>query len=190
MTVGALSGWGSNDGGEAPVGGEFGEFLLAEDRAGQPRPRLDEGVVHRQLGDQHQGTVEVVDRVPEILLSLNRCLGADADPDGRTGHLDRAARPLGPTGVPLGIRLKAQYRTETRTLRAGDRLFLYTDGITEAANADGAQFGETRLASALECLREKTARQLVDGVIAAVDEFASGTQQFDDIIAEALIFGR
>lgn len=102
----------------------------------------------------------------------------------KTGGL----KTLDPTGVPLGARLKAQYRTETAALAAGDSLFLYTDGVTEATNAEDEQFGEARLAAAVERLRDQPAREFVRGVIRTVDAFSAGAPQFDDMIAETLIF--
>jgi sigma-B regulation protein RsbU (phosphoserine phosphatase) len=53
-------------------------------------------------------------------------------------------RELGPRGVLLG-RFDAQYESETIALQGGDRVVVYTDGVTEARNARGEEFGEARL---------------------------------------------
>ncbi|MBV1915556.1 MAG: SpoIIE family protein phosphatase [Pseudomonadales bacterium] len=71
---------------------------------------------------------------------------------------------------------------ETFDIIQGDRLFLYTDGITEAANADGEMFGETRL---LECITKNGPVQFGHDPLSyltdAVHEFTEGTEQEDDI---------
>jgi sigma-B regulation protein RsbU (phosphoserine phosphatase) len=52
-------------------------------------------------------------------------------------------------GLLVGISATATYEEATLDLRPGDRLILYTDGVTEAARADGEMFGEDRLYAAL-----------------------------------------
>jgi sigma-B regulation protein RsbU (phosphoserine phosphatase) len=59
-------------------------------------------------------------------------------------HRDRELRELGPHGVVLG-RFDAAYGSESIELRDGDRIVVYTDGVTEALNARGEAFGEERL---------------------------------------------
>jgi len=65
-------------------------------------------------------------------------------------------------------------------LAPGDTLVLYTDGITEAAAADGEEFGEPRLLETLANQRHLPAGELLQGVISAVRQFSDGIQQ-DDI---------
>lgn len=65
-------------------------------------------------------------------------------------------------------------------LRPHESLLLYTDGITEARDADGEQFGEQRLADALtEAPHRPGARHAIDAVIGAVRTFTGG-QDIDD----------
>src|SRR5262249_14231957 len=68
----------------------------------------------------------------------------------------------------------------------GNTLFLFTDGLTEALDAKGEEFGIDRLETALTGARELTASQLVGKVLAEVTAFAKGTEQFDDITCLAL----
>jgi serine phosphatase RsbU (regulator of sigma subunit) len=59
-------------------------------------------------------------------------------------------------------------------------LAICTDGVLEAANADGEEFGEAGLVAELRARREGTAQTLLDSVITAVREFAPG-EQADDL---------
>ena len=71
-------------------------------------------------------------------------------------YLLRAAcnrEALKPTGIPFGIDADLPYRTGETVLRPGDALFLFTDGITEAFNPAGEEFGNARLEAALETAR-------------------------------------
>ncbi len=92
------------------------------------------------------------------------------------------------TGLPLGVMPDADYATRTVALAPGDRLVLYTDGVTEASTADGAEFGEARLEAAIDALRRGSATAMVDGIIERVDAFAAGAPQADDITCLALIY--
>ena len=73
------------------------------------------------------------------------------------------------------------YRENTVSLDAGDVVYLYTDGVTEANDANGALFGEDRLLQCFENAGEKTAAQILTGVTQAVDAFVQANDPFDDI---------
>lgn len=66
-------------------------------------------------------------------------------------------------------------------LHPGDRLFLYTDGVTEAKNPEGERFGTERLVEALNNDREIGNASLILRVKAAVDHFAGAEAQYDDM---------
>jgi sigma-B regulation protein RsbU (phosphoserine phosphatase) len=66
-------------------------------------------------------------------------------------------------------------------LAPGDTLVLYTDGITEAANADGEEFGESRLLDTVVSRSDLHAEPLLQAVVAAVQQFSRGSDQQDDI---------
>ena len=68
-------------------------------------------------------------------------------------------------------------------LSPGDTLVLYTDGITEATNADGEEFGESHLLDALERHSHLSVGPLLQAVVGAVQRFSSGSEQQDDITA-------
>jgi serine phosphatase RsbU (regulator of sigma subunit) len=101
---------------------------------------------------------------------------------------DGGLEPMKNTGSPLAIFEDAPYSTGETTLGPGDRLFLYTDGVTEANDPDSALFGDERLAEAMESLRHLPGRELIDAVIGAVDGFARTAPQFDDITCLTLHF--
>jgi serine phosphatase RsbU (regulator of sigma subunit) len=101
---------------------------------------------------------------------------------------DGAREKLMLTGLPLGVMPDAEYATRAIVLAAGDRLFLYTDGVTEASTEDGAEFGEWRLEAAIDELRHSPARNMVEDLVQRVDAFAAGAPQADDITCLALIY--
>jgi len=66
-------------------------------------------------------------------------------------------------------------------LAPGDMLVLYTDGVTEAENADEEEFGASRLQDTLASHSHLPVESLLQTVVAAVQQFASGSDQQDDI---------
>lgn len=90
------------------------------------------------------------------------------------------------TGLALGLSPHFQYRSQRLTLQAGDRLFLYTDGVTEAMNPLRELYTEARLQAALNAMPGASAHELVQGVMQDVKRFAAGAQQSDDITMLAL----
>jgi len=92
----------------------------------------------------------------------------------------------GARSKPLGIRPTFAYATGTHTLGAGDCLFLFTDGITEAMDPEGGSFSEQRLEEALRPLAGEPARTVIGSVLERVREFAATAPQADDIAAMAI----
>ncbi|NIV35517.1 MAG: SpoIIE family protein phosphatase [Anaerolineae bacterium] len=66
-------------------------------------------------------------------------------------------------------------------LLPGDRIVLFSDGITDANSADGRLFGRQRLAAVIAEPAETTAQGSIDGVFQRVAEFQAGSEQFDDM---------
>ena len=79
-----------------------------------------------------------------------------------------------------------RYREETLTLEPGDILFLYTDGVTEATDANGVLYGEERLLQRLNSREYTSMENLCSIVRADVDAFVANAPQFDDITMVAL----
>jgi sigma-B regulation protein RsbU (phosphoserine phosphatase) len=73
------------------------------------------------------------------------------------------------------------YTTHEITLAKGDRLFVYTDGVTEATNSSNELYGENRLITVMKYAIDKSSRDVIDIVRTDIDEFVSGAPQFDDI---------
>jgi phosphoserine phosphatase RsbU/P len=101
---------------------------------------------------------------------------------------DGGRERLKATGIPFGVDEGAPYRIAETRLGGGDTLFLYSDGITEAFNRDGEEFGSARLEAVLDASAGKKAAALVVDVLAATTVFATGAEQSDDITALALVY--
>ena len=88
--------------------------------------------------------------------------------------------------LALGILSGHEFNENEIHLQRGDALFLYTDGITEACDTAEEEFGEHRLDVQLSTERQSAMSDLVDKVVNAVEEFALGMEQFDDMTCLAL----
>jgi len=94
-------------------------------------------------------------------------------------HDGRASR-IGAGGLPVGMFCSADYATTAVTMTAGDTLALYTDGLSEAENAAGEEFGLDGIADACAAHAGQSPIAVVSGCLAAVDRFRSGPAT-DDI---------
>ena len=74
-----------------------------------------------------------------------------------------------------------KYRQETLTVRADDRLFLYTDGVTETVDNEHRLYGEERLRDFLNAHCADGTEELLDDVLGELQVYADGGPQFDDI---------
>lgn len=92
---------------------------------------------------------------------------------------ERSLSALGATGLPLGIDIGIPVEDATVTLDPGDRLFFYTDGVTEAPSAEGELFGDARLHAVIERCAACDIAELQERILSAVREFAP--VQRDDI---------
>ena len=73
------------------------------------------------------------------------------------------------------------YRANELQLNAGDRLFLYTDGVPEATNAASELYGEDRLLAFMNRNADVKAMELLPALKTDIDAFVGGAPQFDDI---------
>jgi serine phosphatase RsbU (regulator of sigma subunit) len=96
---------------------------------------------------------------------------------GSSGHVE----PLGRGGLALAILPGTRYDDRTRTLRPGDMLLLYTDGLTEARSAKGEMFGIDRLTEVLKRCRHVGARQAVEAIVDDVTRWRGGLEFVDDL---------
>ncbi len=84
------------------------------------------------------------------------------------------------TGYPLGVGGDA-YKEQPLTLRRGDRLLLYSDGLLATRNADGEHFGLHRLLEALDANRRLPLAAARDALVAAVDGWRGEVPRQDDV---------
>jgi sigma-B regulation protein RsbU (phosphoserine phosphatase) len=89
-------------------------------------------------------------------------------------------------GTVLGVLDDAGYDERRLALGAGDGVFLYTDGVTEAMDADGALFSDPRLEAVLAAHGEATPEGITRAVIDEVRRYSASVPQSDDITALAL----
>lgn len=78
------------------------------------------------------------------------------------------------------------FRRNKFSLQPGDRVYVYTDGVTEATNADDELFGNDRLVESLNRYKDEPIKNLLIGVKADIDEFVGDAPQFDDVTMSCL----
>ncbi len=91
-------------------------------------------------------------------------------------------------GIALGVLPGLAYTETTIPLDADASLFLYTDGITEAENENGQQYGRERLEERLAQLSGGAPQDVMDTILHELAAFRGGAKQFDDITCMALQF--
>ncbi|MBQ91459.1 MAG: hypothetical protein CL441_08665 [Acidimicrobiaceae bacterium] len=192
------------------IGGDFYDYLELDDgigfilgdvagkgaAAGLLGARVQEIFAHRAPG---AGAAETVTTINQAL--VNKGLEARfvtifygiLAPDGtltycNAGHNPplligrQGVRKLTRGGLIVGLFGEADYEQEVVHLEPGDTLITFSDGVSEATNADGVEFGDDRI---LQCLDESPAalepQALVDRVMDGVRTFTVDTPQGDDI---------
>lgn len=100
---------------------------------------------------------------------------------------DGPVQKLHPVTPPLGIAAVA-FETETISFEPGTKLVMYTDGVTEAANAAGELYEERRLEFLLTKHRDQDAGALKDAVMEEVFGFSAGSRQCDDVTLAVVEF--
>ena len=105
------------------------------------------------------------------------------------GHEYPAVKPAGASfelfkdrhGLVIGAMEMTRYREYELQLEPGAKLFVYTDGVAEAANPRDELFGTERMIRALQGAEDGSPEEILDAVNAAVAEFAGSAPQFDDL---------
>ena len=85
------------------------------------------------------------------------------------------------SGIVLACMEGIKYRKNEIQLEAGAKLYLYTDGVTEAADNDGQLYGEERLLELLNSLEKSDPENICKCVKGDVDKFVGSARQCDDI---------
>jgi len=189
--------------------GEEGYLVAIADVAGKGVPAaLLASMVQASIRTQAHDAASVA----EMLGRLNR-LVHEATPDDRfatcflarlgqealelnfsnAGHnypilaSNGTARFLEEGGIPLGISPEVIYPSARVALVRGDTLVLYTDGITDARNPGGQDFGEDRLIRLVrELPRALSAGETLSAISVELERFTAGAEQMDDMTLFAL----
>jgi phosphoserine phosphatase RsbU/P len=96
-------------------------------------------------------------------------------------RLDGTVDRLKSESIPLGIEVSEKYKAGTTILQPNELLVIYTDGVTEARNERGEQFGESRLLALLQPRIEERASATLTGIMKNLDDFVGAADQHDDI---------
>ena len=102
-------------------------------------------------------------------------------------HLGNAeARAEGATGVPLGMFSTSVFAVHRLSLALGEALLIYTDGMTEARNSAGEEYGIQRVKNAATLSRTATPDGLISDCLSDLRNFTEGTKQTDDLTLLAI----
>ncbi len=91
-------------------------------------------------------------------------------------------------GAVMGLFQTASFDTGTVEVSAGDVLVVFSDGVTEAENVEGEEFGDDRLAECLRDARSRSAAEVLETVQSSVRAFAGAAAAHDDITVMAVRF--
>lgn len=95
-------------------------------------------------------------------------------------HRARRVEAVRMGGIALGIVEEPTFEGKTLRLSKGDRIFLYTDGVTDARNTEDEEFGLDRLVEFVRKAPKGSSQRALDALHETVETFARGTAQFDD----------
>ncbi|MGA2212663.1 MAG: SpoIIE family protein phosphatase [Bryobacteraceae bacterium] len=96
-------------------------------------------------------------------------------------------RPLESTGIPIGMMDVAAYEVKSLQLEPGDKIVLFSDGVSEAANTQGECFEKRRLNEILRAHAAASCAELHAKLVEAVEEFSDGGDQEDDDITTLVL---
>ena len=103
-----------------------------------------------------------------------------------SGQIERLASGGPPFGIPLFTDSEIAYVPGSVQLLPGDTLFIFTDGVAEAVNEKGEEFGESRITSSIASSPGDTAQGILTRVMSDVNSFVGYARQHDDITALVL----
>jgi phosphoserine phosphatase RsbU/P len=94
-------------------------------------------------------------------------------------HRDGSHERLRAGGLVLGVFANQSFQSGSVELQSGDRMVLYTDGVTEASNSEDEEFGEERLLQVLQQDPTRTAVEIQKNILQAAAQFSRGPWQDD-----------
>jgi sigma-B regulation protein RsbU (phosphoserine phosphatase) len=95
-------------------------------------------------------------------------------------------KSIAATGLPVGMFCQERYTSTRVKVGEGDRLVLYTDGLSEARDSQGVEYGEARLRSLVSVSRELPANALIQRVVDDLRQYSSGRPTSDDLTLMAI----
>jgi phosphoserine phosphatase RsbU/P len=104
-------------------------------------------------------------------------------------HASGAHTSMGATGVPVGLLEEAEFVVAGERLSPGDKIIIYSDGVTESQNINGEFFGRNRLIEVISAHAADSCALIHDAIYAAVAAFTEGAPQSDDITVLILEYG-
>jgi len=118
-----------------------------------------------------------------VQLSTGKIVASNAGHDDPAIYRDGGSFELFKTkhGLVIGATPKAKYADYEIDLHPGDKLFLYTDGVTEATNTDQVLYGMDRMVDALNNCKASSPKEVLDFIHADVNKFVGEAPQFDDL---------
>ncbi len=133
--------------------------------------------------DLRQGTMRIANSGLCFPLLVPARKDDDRLPEGtkRRGIAKAGVLTVRAAGSPLGLFDENDTNAVDVPLRAGDRLVIYSDGLTEANDPRGKQWGQNALAAALDRAREQDAPTILRDVLAALDLFREKEPFGDDV---------
>ncbi len=84
-------------------------------------------------------------------------------------------------GLPVGISAEVVYQAGTTALSPGDWLVIFTDGVVEAVNTRGEEYGESRLLRIVDTAASSTPAEMLKLLLADLDTYVGNTPQHDDM---------
>ncbi|MBN1765392.1 MAG: SpoIIE family protein phosphatase [Sedimentisphaerales bacterium] len=95
-------------------------------------------------------------------------------------HGEKAAL-IKQSGYPIGIVSEPEYEEQVLSLRAGDQLYLYSDGVTEGHNSKGEEFGVGRLVDTINTVRAGSLEERLSAIISMLERWSDGEEYQDDV---------
>jgi sigma-B regulation protein RsbU (phosphoserine phosphatase) len=159
--------------------------------------------IFRSLVPEGMGVSDVVARANRLFCESSlswqyaTIIALRAQPDGsielcNAGHCPPIlvsggkATVLDPANIPVGMFCSGSYKAIKLQLNRDDTLVLYTDGVTEAVNGMGEEFGVDRLSDLIAAHRHSAPEALVHTAVQHLNGFRTGTRRADDVTVMAI----
>lgn len=171
-------------------------FMMLSKRIIEESARLERGAAailertNRALCDNNQAGMFVTVWLGILEMSTGKLTAANAGHEYPAIQRQDGAFVLykDKHGFVIGGMEDVRYRAYELQLAPGDKIFVYTDGVTEATAAGGEMFGTERLVAALNTGANGSPEEILSAVKQAVDAFVGSAEQFDDLTMMCLTY--